>query len=1431
VSDDKPHSADPEGQPLAELPAGNLSVDGHLPEDAPAPRHRSRLRRFFLRHVPLAAAALALLVAAAFIGLYLWMSSAGFEQFARKRLIATIEQATGGRVEIASFHWRVLDLEIEADGLVLHGTEDAGEQPLASVDRLDVRLSILNLFSPRIHVRSFQISRPTLHYIVYQDGSTNLPTPRRKQHAGKPTIEELFDLKAGQVSIRDGLLHTEDRATGFDYQNRYRPLDFVADDVALAVVYAPPTRAAAETYRIEAGAADVNLTRSGLRSKYPPVRGLFHASLELERNAVRLRSLRITARGRDRVERTLEVSGQLNDFAHPRWQAHAWGELDIRLVEPITGYPCAPEGVLRLDLAAHGEQGGFQAEGPVHIDGGAYVGTGVVAHGLRLDARVHADARRLLIDQVVVRLAQGGAMEGVVDLAPWLEPPTPPKKPGTTASRNVAPPPPPIPDILMNGRVTAEFKGVSLDSILQMVSLPPFQKIGFDAQVNGSALALWSHGDTASVSVDGHLGLSPSAHGVPGEVPASGAIDATYTQRNGGVVLRKFELHLPQSDVEAHGAMGAFPMTSPSSMAVDMRSRNLNEFDTLLRDMGVKRAGRSGTSALPIAVGGQAEFHGIWAGSLLNPKLSGTVKATDLAMELLPLSASPAPNAQPHYVHLDTVEGSASYSESRIAVDHAQVVRGKSRLTLTGSLDAASAREPVFDGNSTLHIKLDAARLDPADVQPFLGIDLPVTGALNAQIQADGPLATLTGAGWAELDAGSVYGEPVNKLRVQGTLAGQLLRVKVLTVATPAGSATASGSYNLRSSQFEGEAHGAAVDVARVDWVRRQNWQAAGKLSFNVRGSGTPHDPRLQLGASLAGLEVGGEALGSLQMDASTLNRVVTYQLTSHLQAAALTAHGQTGFDGGYPTQAKLDFSRFNIGTVLKLAHIEAISGESALAGTVTLAGPLASIGQLRGEARLGEAEATVAGVHLRSEGGLHALLADGRVQLDPVHVMGENTDMHIGGSLVLEGTHQVDMAASGSVNLKLAESIDPDLTASGVSTFQMEAHGPLANPGLQGRVDFDNGELSLGDVPNGLSQIHGTLLFNQNRLEVRKLTAVSGGGLLSVGGSLSYQNGLYADLTATGKGIRIRYPQGVSSLADVSMRLNGSRNNLLLAGDVLITRFTVSPELDIAALAVQAGAVTTPPSPNAPTNHVRLDVHIASSPQLNFQNAFAKLAGDVDLRVRGTLATPTLLGRISITEGSATIAGTRYDLQRGDIAFTNPVRIDPSIDLNATAHVEDYDITLGLHGTAEKLAVNYRSDPPLPEADVVALLALGRTESQQRIYTQQQVQALSNPTTDALLGGALNATVSSRVQKLFGAASVKVDPNYLGALGNSTSRIIVEEQLGRNLTLTYATNVNTTGQQLLQAEVAINRHLSLMVARDESGVFSMVIKNTRRYR
>jgi translocation and assembly module TamB len=258
---------------------------------------------------------------------------------------------------------------------------------------------------------------------------------------------------------------------------------------------------------------------------------------------------------------------------------------------------------------------------------------------------------------------------------------------------------------------------------------------------------------------------------------------------------------------------------------------------------------------------------------------------------------------------------------------------------------------------------------------------------------------------------------------------------------------------------------------------------------------------------------------------------------------------------------------------------------------------------------------------------------------------------------------------------------------------------------------------------------------------------------------------------------------------------------------------------------------VTLLPNPNAPSNHVRLDVHVVSAPQLDFQNSYAKLAGDVDLRVRGTVAQPTVLGHISITEGNATFAGTKYELQHGDIYFSNPIRIDPTLDLSATAHVEDYDITIGLTGTPSKPVTTFRSEPPLAEQDIFSLLALGRTQEEQQIYSNMQAQAGANTTADALLGGALNATVSSRIQKLFGGGSVKIDPTFVTGTGNASARITVQQQVSKNATLTYATNVNSTAQQLIQAQWNLTQNWSVLAVRDESGVFSLLFKLRRRYK
>jgi translocation and assembly module TamB len=130
-----------------------------------------------------------MLLSAATVGLYFWASSAGFENMMRRELVSRLETATGGRVEIASFHWDLLHLEADAGGLVIHGLEGPSEAPYARVESLRVRISVLGFWSPRILLRGLDVYRPALHLIVYPDGSTNQPRPRRPKKPGKPLLD------------------------------------------------------------------------------------------------------------------------------------------------------------------------------------------------------------------------------------------------------------------------------------------------------------------------------------------------------------------------------------------------------------------------------------------------------------------------------------------------------------------------------------------------------------------------------------------------------------------------------------------------------------------------------------------------------------------------------------------------------------------------------------------------------------------------------------------------------------------------------------------------------------------------------------------------------------------------------------------------------------------------------------------------------------------------------------------------------------------------------------------------------------------------------------------------------------------------------------------------------------------------------------------
>ncbi|MBV8631975.1 MAG: translocation/assembly module TamB domain-containing protein [Silvibacterium sp.] len=1369
------------------------------------------------------------------IGLIWYTGTQQFENRVRSEVVYVLESATGGRVELGSFYWRLLHLELEADNLTIHGLEGPDEAPYVHAQRVYVRAKFITFFRPKIGLNYLEIDRPAVHLIVYPDGSTNQPHPKVPSKSNEPITKTIFDLEVNRAVLNDGVALINARSI---------PFNLAVNNVATTITYQPAAPDHPERYDGSIHLEDISAQRGGAS----PVHSSLDLHAQLQRDAVNISSFRLVT-GPD----TLQGSASLQNFTNPQWKASLDGSVDARIAVALAPIPGLEKGIVQLRLTGQGNKNTFAVDGESTVKEAAYRTGTVYLQGVTARTSIHLTQDELTLANAQARLATGGTVEGSLRILNWAAgaPSVAEKPSASTKAGNPAQSGPQNTPNQQQGIIRARIDRMTIPSIMEVVAARKYRELGFSSVVSGPVTLDWT-GSTDSFVLGARLALVAPPTPPPGEVPLNGTIDAQYVNPIGAVKIRTFTAQTPATQIQVTGALGVYPLSRASKIDATLSTTNLGEFDRTLTALGLSSNGQTGIKAIPVALHGQAAFQGTVTRSLLLPDVKGHLSATnfDLTYSSAAQQTSPQPvltslQAQPaaqpstpvpltHTLHWDSINADAEYAPELITVRQAALVHGPTTIQASGELHAhqVGRHHLAFDQDSAL--RLDAAVHDAAigDVLQAAGEGFPVSGTLNAEMHVRGQINNLNGGGHLALQGGEAWGEPYRSLVSDLRFAGREISASNLVFLLDGGKIQGSGSYNPVSEGIRFSAQGANIDLAHLQHLKSTTYPIKGTVAFEAHGSGTVKDPELEANLHVIHLSLAEASTGYIDVAAHTVSGRLILGMNGKMTNASFQGQGQIQLSGDYPAEGHVTLLNLDVDPILQAFNIRRIKAHSSIAGNLQVAGPLTRPREMRGDALIEQLSLSLAGLPIRTEGQLHATLSNGRLHLDPFHVVGEDTDLRAQGSVgVLDGSRSLDLHGNGSINMKVAQTFDPDIASSGHVDFNVDATGTFSAPGLTGQVRVTNVNVALQDFPNGLSQMNGTLQFDQDRLDVKTLTAVSGGGKLQLGGFITYQQGLYVDLTATGKDVRIRYPQGVSSMADAKLHLQGTQSSMQLSGSVTITRFAISSDLDLASLSSSTSTVTLPPNPNAPSNRLRLDIHILSAPQLDFQNSYAKLAGDVDLRIRGTLAQPSLLGHIAITEGNATFAGTKYELQRGDIYFTNPVRIEPLIDLTATARVEDYDITIGLNGTPSKLNPTFRSEPPLSEQDIFSLLAMGRTQEEQQIYSMQQQQAGVNTTADALLGGALNATLSSRMQKLFGGGSVKIDPTFVSGVDNSTARITVEQHIAKDATLTYATNVNSTAQQFIQGQYNLTPTVSVLAVRDESGVFSLLVKIRRRYK
>jgi translocation and assembly module TamB len=255
----------------------------------------------------------------------------------------------------------------------------------------------------------------------------------------------------------------------------------------------------------------------------------------------------------------------------------------------------------------------------------------------------------------------------------------------------------------------------------------------------------------------------------------------------------------------------------------------------------------------------------------------------------------------------------------------------------------------------------------------------------------------------------------------------------------------------------------------------------------------------------------------------------------------------------------------------------------------------------------------------------------------------------------------------------------------------------------------------------------------------------------------------------------------------------------------------------------------------------LRFDIQVLVPSTLHVDtNIVQKMVASADLTLRGTYEHPVLFGHADVERGDVIFEGRRYKITRGAIEFTNPNRIEPFFDIQAETNVripsQTYRVTVSAAGTTDRLSPQLSSDPPLPPADVLALLfgTVGSAsdrdyelralqnpnETQTNILTTRATQALASP---------LSSEVGKVVEQTFGVDTFQLSPSFIDPYAtqtkgvNPSARLTIGKRISDRAYLTFSRSLNsTTADQVILFEYDATDRLSWIVSRNEDQTYAL---------
>lgn len=1328
-----------------------------------------------------AGAVVLFLLFAGIAGIFL-LRSEWLRENVRKTIVAELEKVTGGRVELGAFDFDWTGRTAEIRGLVIHGKEPAGGPPLLSISRVALQFKILSLLRQEFDLLALTVERPQARVILYPDGSTNLPEPKVKKSSTKSVPETILDLKIGSFVLTGGDAIAETakgkkRASGFQTK---------AQNLAMHLAYDPG---------LLRYSGDLQLAPLHFESRETgPIDLKIQTQIAMERNRVLLPKAEVKSKLADVTFTNFE----LDNFSDPIITSDLGVRAslyEVGVLAKLTSHQSAT--VTLRGKGRFKSLEDYDVSGTVHSDGVDFSNgpRSFQVKQARIDSRFKIAPTQLDLEGLRIRVL-GGTVSGRASIQKWN-----------------------------HFEVKGQVEAIDLRktfATFTTYALPYNVSTAGDYEVQGSLSNL------TDIRAGGTFRLAPAMD----SAPASGVAKLQYDGAQGTVTFGESYITLPHSRLDVSGVLD-------HRLDVDAFSTDAVDFLPFL-----------GMKSLPVALQkGSVTFVGGVQGNSSNPVIEGHAEAKNISY-----GGQVA----------DSASADVKVDGTGVKVTSGALTHGAFVARVEGSL---GWKDWKVDDHGRLEGKVQARQADLVRLLAMMkSSDVPLKGTLDVTASISGELANPRILADVRASQGSYSGEPFDTITahvdsptaarqtVLGLISAGARQAKLEVRYDHPADAILPGTlaFHVETNSVplnQLETLRAQLQTLNADAILKADGTAV--VSEDAKKETHVKFSKLDGDLQVSGMNLSGRKLGDLHVSAVTRNDVMTAKLTSNLAGAVVTGESTLRLAGDYEMQTHVTISKINLNTVWNLANPETAAGSFNFGGdaeaSLSLAGPLTKSDQISGSLEISRFELRAlpaAGTPrsmqtfvVKNAGTLRARLAKSVIRLDDVRFEAPNTNLAITGSAALKPSPMLDLRAQGKVDLKILEGFSSDLSSSGELTVNAAVRGGFDNPDFSGRAQVSGGDFHVADFSNGLTNANGSIVFNGSRATIQTLTAESGGGKMQATGFIAVLRGLLAfNLDARLDSVRVRYPEGVSTVADAHITVAGTSARSQATGRVSIRRMTINPKSEAGGiLAKSVEPVRTPAASQGLLANLNLDIQVETAPDVALQTNLAQtLQAQANLRLSGTATSPALLGRVIVTEGEIVFFGNKYTITQGTVSFFNPVRIEPILNVDLETKARGVQIIITVSGPIDKpLNVTYRSDPPLQFSDIVALLATGRSPTDPSIALRDTSgnQSLQQLGASALLGQAIANPVSGRLQRFFGVSKLKIDPQLSGITGSPQARLTIEQQVTPDILFTYITDVSSTSTQLIRVEWAFDKTWSAILTREENGYVGLDFAYKKRFK